>query len=52
MREITTSPLLLAASALGLLAPTALGGFLFSDIRPRSYLVDRTLDIHVGSLIS
>ena len=27
-------------------------GFLFTDIRPNSYNMERTLDIHVGSLIS
>ena len=35
-----------------ILTSVASAGFIFSDIRPRDFPTGRTLDIHVGQLIS
>lgn len=43
---------ILAAIALLTIAELARAGIMFSDIRPRDFMKDRRLDIHVGQLVS
>ena len=52
LKTMTKQKLLQLTALVILSIQTTQAGFVFNDIRPRSYAPSRTLDIHVGNLIS